>query len=327
MTDNLLIKYLTRECSEEEIRQVESWIDASVDHKEQYERLKKLWQITGEAPEFNADIAWNKFSDRLEEEEKPKQGLLRNINQRFVYLAAAASLILAVFLVTRQFFSPTEKLQASAEANIETRLADGSLVVVQAGSFIKYPRSFKKGKRIVELSGQAFFDVERDPSKAFLVRTSKGEVEVLGTSFNLREQGDSLFLTVTEGAVALRGIEQRDSIEDQEFTAGQQGVLDYKSGKIFRTVHMTEDALFWYNQSLDFTRTPLPEVLEILERNYQVKFKFKPEQLSDCLLTTKFQSESIEAILLVIESTFNIRIIDDKNSYKVLANERICKDS
>lgn len=328
MNDELLVKYLTDNCTEAELQEVELWLDGSVEHQNRLDELRKLWGYTEVEQNYDVDLAWQNLSQRIKEVESPSGGIVRNLfAKRTSYIAAAAAVLIAAIFITNKLTNDTKTLQAKSNAPSETILSDGSKIAVNAGSSITYPRSFGSDQRLVELVGEAFFDVERDTERPFIVRTKKGEVEVFGTSFKLEEKGDSLLLLVTEGIVALRPIYDTVTTKDQMFTAGQQGFLDYRSGKIYRSIETSADALFWYNQSLVFESTPLPEVLRVLEKNYNVRFQFEFAEIKECLLTTKFESERLEDIIAVIETTFGISIQLEKNQYQVISDEKQCADS
>lgn len=68
-------------------------------------------------------------------------------------------------------------------------LADGTKVYLNADSELKYPVEFLNGKRVVDLKGEAYFDVRKDSLHPFIVRVNGAEVQVLGTSFNINAYG------------------------------------------------------------------------------------------------------------------------------------------
>ena len=76
--------------------------------------------------------------------------------------------------------------------------------------------------------------------------------------------------------------------------AGATGILDISTGRVYLEESNFADDLFWMNKKLKFKNTPLPEVLNVLEKNYKVQFTSDLKELDNCLLTARFEKESIE---------------------------------
>ena len=109
-------------------------------------------------------------------------------------------------------------LTTSKQGNIKIVLYDGSLVWLNAGSELRYPNTFVENQRVVYLKGEAYFDVTKDRSHPFIVKTISSEISVLGTSFNVNARENSCVTTLVEGRVRMKhGI--KDSVE---LRAGQQ---------------------------------------------------------------------------------------------------------
>ena len=326
MKDELLIKYLTGNCSEAETVEVEKWLRLAPDNTHRLEELRQLWSLTAVNTNIDTDLAWTRLRQRIEVSDSGKSGVLRRLSTSPIfYFASAAAIILAVFFITRKSQPSIQEFIATGYAPASQSLSDGSLVSLKQGSKLSYPKSFAESERMVKLEGEAYFDVEKDSSRPFVVHTRKAEVRVLGTAFNIREETDSLVLSVTEGLVAISSLAHAD--EAQTISAGEEGVLIYRSGEIRRRVKTVPDALFWYNNSLTFEATPLPEVLEMLEKYYEINFSYDNKSIEDCLLTTRFEGEELGDILLVIESTFGLKFQSSHNQFEVISNDNPCKDS
>lgn len=87
-------------------------------------------------------------------------------------------------------------------------LSDGTKVFLNADSELKYPVEFSDGKRIVDLKGEAYFEVHKDSLRPFVVRVNGAEVTVLGTSFNVNTYGDDgqIYTTLVNGAVRVSSV-------------------------------------------------------------------------------------------------------------------------
>ena len=89
------------------------------------------------------------------------------------------------------------------------RLSDGSLVYLNAGSRLRYPVAFGDGPRVVELTGEGYFEVARDEERLFVVRTGEVETRVYGTKFDVNTFG-GVRAVLVEGRVGVRGMDGRE---------------------------------------------------------------------------------------------------------------------
>ncbi|MDD4639493.1 MAG: FecR domain-containing protein, partial [Bacteroidales bacterium] len=88
-------------------------------------------------------------------------------------------------------------IQTSKGMEYPLRLADGTKIYINSGSRLKFPVSFKGKERVVELEGEAFFEVAKDSSRPFVVKSGDVEIRVLGTQFNLKSYSDDEFIVTT----------------------------------------------------------------------------------------------------------------------------------
>ena len=141
-------------------------------------------------------------------------------------------------------------------------LPDGTNVSLNSGSVLRYPEFFSKDKREVELIGEAFFDVTKDPNKRFVVKTSGDErVDVLGSSFNMEAfPGDSILsTTLLEGKV--RFVYDAGSVQ---MNPGEKLVYKNKTSKAKLTKTNGEAETAWKYGKIIFDNTPFNEVLRML---------------------------------------------------------------
>jgi transmembrane sensor len=77
----------------------------------------------------------------------------------------------------------------------------------------------------------------------------------------------------------------------------------------------TPDDLFWFDHSLEFTRTPLSKVFGLLEKNYSVTIRVSNENINNCLLTASFADDPIDRILTIISESFDLKVISNNQTY------------
>jgi transmembrane sensor len=160
----------------------------------------------------------------------------------------------------------------------QLRLPDGSKVWLNAASKLTYPVSFKARKfRIVELSGEAYFEVAKDKKHPFYVRTTGQEVEVLGTHFNVSAYHNEAFIrtTLLEGAVKVSNTGGASSLNKPvvRLIPGQQSMLEDQ--KLSVSAADVEEAVAWKNGYFAFHDEKIESILRKLSRWYNIEVRYE----------------------------------------------------
>ncbi|PTX62259.1 FecR family protein [Kordia periserrulae] len=155
---------------------------------------------------------------------------------------------------------------------LQLNLSDGSKVWLNAGTEFRFPQNFnaEKDHRTVFLKGEAFFDVESDKNKPFIVNSNEIQVEVLGTQFNVSsyDNENKLTTTLVEGSIA---IAEKDNTNTTILTPSHQAVFD-KKGKTLHTKKVnTKIYTSWMDNVLIIDNYTFSEILKRLERKFDVK--------------------------------------------------------
>ncbi|HVK49796.1 MAG TPA: FecR domain-containing protein [Pseudobacter sp.] len=146
----------------------------------------------------------------------------------------------------------------------QLELADGTKVWLNAASSLRYPTFFKGKERIVELQGEGYFEVAKNASQPFLVKSGNAVTQVLGTRFNVNAYaGEPVRTTLLDGVVKMNG---------QLLKPGQQGALTGNNVNLSEA--SIEEVIAWKNDLFLFNNRPLPEIMREVERWYQVKVIF-----------------------------------------------------
>ncbi|WP_018338619.1 FecR family protein [Butyricimonas synergistica] len=183
-------------------------------------------------------------------------------------------------------------------------LADGTVVYMNSESRLKYPVRFTGDERLVELEGEAYFDVSRDEVHPFVVRTERLDVTVLGTGFNVMayKKGARTEVTLVSGSVDVTSGKISEVL-----TPNHQFVMNNESREYeVKTVNV-DTYVDWKNGILNFDAMPLDELADKLGRWYEVSFFFSKESLKQLKFTGAFRKyNDIDYILFLIESTTNV---------------------
>jgi len=190
-------------------------------------------------------------------------------------------------------------LTTSKQGNIKIVLYDGSLVWLNAGSELRYPNTFVENQRVVYLKGEAYFDVTKDRSHPFIVKTISSEISVLGTSFNVNARENSCVTTLVEGRVRMKhGI--KDSVE---LRAGQQA---WVAGTEKIRVQEVDTRYYtsWMNNMFAFRETSLREIATVLEDWYECKCRFESAALENIPYTTMVERyPDVDSVLQILAGT------------------------
>ena len=152
-------------------------------------------------------------------------------------------------------------------------LPDNSKVWLNAGSALKYPASFANSKnRMVELKGEAYFEVAKEKTHPFIVKTDKQEVQVLGTHFNINSYSDepSTLTTLLEGSVRVSNASDYKIIRP-----GEQAALTVHGLKV--SAANTEEAIAWKNGYFRFNDEKIESIMRKIARWYNVEVEFQGE--------------------------------------------------
>lgn len=157
-------------------------------------------------------------------------------------------------------------------ASLQVRLADGSSVWLNSQSSITYSPSFKARGREVEISGEAYFEVAKDPTRKFVVKSKKMTTEVLGTHFDMRAYEDEAVSKVTliEGSVK---IYNNKTAQSREIVPNQQASVAVHNISV-KTAN-TQDVMAWKNELLSFNGSDIETIMREVGRWYDVEVSYE----------------------------------------------------
>ena len=160
-------------------------------------------------------------------------------------------------------------------------LSDGSLVYLNAETSVKYPVVFGESERMVELDGEAYFEVAKDASRPFIVRMNGVDVKVTGTSFNARAYRN-------EGKVVTTLIEGRVEVNGKAIVPGEQARYEVGNGDLEVAKVDVEHFVAWKEGYFVFRNERLEDVMRTLARWYKVEYHFMDEASKDVRIGARF---------------------------------------
>lgn len=318
---DLITKKLSGEISLEEDQSLKKWLDESDENQKVFDSYKATWdemdRVKGKSSR-EIDVEWEKLENAIDFDEDAVQVKERSLFTIF-YRSAAALLLIAttIFSVYKIISSQgTEQLVAQVQT-LEVELSEGSKVTVNSNSKLSYPKKFEKNIRQVELSGEAFFEVAKDPERPFIINAGDVRVEVLGTSFNVKayENLEQIEVTVSSGKVAVYPLNNPD--EKVILVKGQKAIFYKSNAKVESSLNDDINFASWKTKEIIFEDTPMPDVIRVINEIYKSNLNLVGDQLKECPVTTTFDNQSLESILNVLESTLDLSIEEKGNSIEI----------
>ena len=338
----LITCYLTGDIDREQLEALNLWISESEENNDLFNTNKSTWILSGMTntkEQYLENNSWDKLQIKLgfESDDSETESYLKRI-KIFKKLRTAAIWLLFLglgSLITHLLSTNNtlQNFQTGITVPFGTKtiaiLPDGSTVYLNAGSTIIYNQDFNKTKRIVYLSGEAYFKVATNKSKPFEVITPYVIVRATGTKFNVKAYPNerSITATLVEGKIDIRKTDDLKNISGIELKPKQCFVYYKTENKANPNSNVTstkplpdkKDEDLNNYQVLDNVKTELytswsednwvieSESLRTfapkIERRYNMVIRFEDEEIKDYKFTGTIQKETIEQILQALRIT------------------------
>ncbi len=246
----------------------------------------------------------------------------RNFFPRYALAAALGFVVLAGFWYF-QLYEPYSTQSGTVAVNVppafieevntsgnvlRIHLNDGSIVALENNSRLRYRKDYiNESVRDVYLTGEAFFEVERNPMKPFLVHSSDVVTRVLGTSFRVTatEGNERVVVAVKTGRVSVyKAAESEEEAQrnavivlPNEEVTYQRELESFGRALVSQPEVVNKSVV---SSDFDFEDAPIADVFDILERAYQVDIIFDEELMSNCFFTAPLGSEQLFEKLKII---------------------------
>ncbi|MBT1705168.1 FecR family protein [Chryseosolibacter indicus] len=315
-----------------------NWLSNNPDKQEIFEEARAMVLAVLEEEQYDLPTGkqkelWNRIYESTQAEAEDKVKFLWKPWRRW----AAVVFILCIALWGGLRLSNKKQIHQSSSAeshNLISQhntsstpktvlLVDGSSIILQPGSKLKYPNQFVADRREVYLEGEAFFEVSRDPSKPFLVHSNEIVTRVLGTSFIVRnfESEREIRVQVKSGKVSVfrSSEEAHETLNDTSdpvvhgvvLTPNQQVVYERKAMRLTKSLVENPAVLTPIaKQDFEFHDAPIHEVFKSIEEAYGVTIVYDEQALVNCSLNASLNDitlyEKLKLICKTINATYQI---------------------
>lgn len=306
----LLDRYTKGLLNKQEVERLEGWLDAMED-KTAFDSLPQEELSSAKEEMFS------RLTQRIEQPQAKTVSIFRS-TKKMAVAATVAVIIIAGYIWKTDVLNvvaPHRTTYAYSEKGRIRKqiLSDGTIVWLKGESKLTFPAVFDKKKRPVTLEGEALFEVAKDAKRPFLVYCGSLTTSVLGTSFNIRENG--------KGEVALSVLTGAVMVESE--TTKQKAVNTHES-IVYSEVHATvvkvhssrkdiHEFIKGTEYDMAFNDASMLDVIQKIEKKFEVKINLEDTAIQKSLLTADMTDQSLEHTMEMISQALNLDItIKDK---------------
>lgn len=292
----LLLKEADHRITNAEKQALETWLALSSRNQKIAKQVRQAWYESGQIPDrvpLDLEAEYSMVQDKIRKSDRP-------VRIRY-WLAAAVVLFLTGSVVISFYLwnlNPKERELLSGPLE-RTSLEDGSLVWLTAGSTLQI-KSLSRSRQVA-LTGRGYFEVQSDPDRPFEVATTLGQVQALGTSFEIEAAPLQLSVTLSEGQIIVTDLNQKSIT----LLPGEKGIITStrlekeKSGR---------PAGSWRLQTITYQQSELQEILREIESKYLVTFSAENPEILRCRINLTLDYPEIRELISILETLLDIRI-------------------
>lgn len=295
-------------------RKIEYWFLLKGRSAEANELLLSLWNDLAIDNKEETQQAFESFKNRLQQERK--RAIQRKINSVSMWFQrSAAVLILPIISIALYFLLNTnpsgialQTITAPAGQRINIKLSDGTVIWLNSRTSIEYPAIFCEEVRKIKLNGEAYFEVTHNKSKPFIVETTKGNIEVLGTKFYVEAypENNNFITSLIEGSVKVNCGANEILLKPTEMAVLQNGKLAISTIDDYNTYR-------WREGLICFRKMAFKDIMAKFEKSFGTTITLENPKYNDILLTGKFrESEGLEYALKILQKDINFLYNLDK---------------
>ena len=319
----LITKYFEGEITAAERKLLFSMIQTDEKLRKDFSSVQNLYALSSWLPNENDEFeAVDKLAAFKHTHCRKKRYPLHIIKHAAGYAAAICITILSTWMVMNDR-EPAEEMVTYEEFTTPSgqramvKLHDGTTVWLNARSTLRYPNHFAREERKVELDGEAFFDVEHNEHKPFVVSTEKLDIKVLGTKFNVfaykgREEFNTALL---EGSVK---VYERMN-EEKALFMNPNECVELKDNKLVKRPMGNTDFLLWKEGIYAFDDVPFEDIIKKFELYYDIVITVNNSKLMKYKFSGKFrQRDGVESALRTLRKVYYFTYIKDEENNNIV---------
>ena len=302
MDKDLLVRFFEGRTSLEEEMQIREWMEASSENRQTFFKERKMFD------------AINLFTEVDNKSRTYKPSIFKgSLFRKLTEMAAVIAITIGITIFyqqssNKQQLLAMQKIMVPAGQKISLELSDGTVVWLNSRTKIEYPASFVGDDRKVKLDGEAYFEVAKDINKPFIVETTKGNIEVLGTKFNIEtySEDNTFAVALMEGAVKVVRGNKAYRLRPNQLAYLENGKMSIAPIEDFNLYRWREGLICFKNESF-------PNIIKKFEKYYGVDIRIENNAVINYHCTGKFrQSDGVLYALRVLQKDVNFKIDRDE---------------
>ena len=322
--NDLIIRYLSGEVTPDEIALLENWVLKNPDNKKLFNQYRISWNLSNTVKnnKINVDKEFNELSSKLFGQTKDISIKPKKTNNLLLKIAASL-VIIAISAFTIYYFvnKTTYKSYFAKTEILNNKLPDGSSFTLNKNSEIKISNKYAQNERRVILNGEAFFDVVHNDKIPFVVETQNLEIRDIGTSFFVKSNkaDNNIEITVSSGIVSVLNTNNGDKII---LNQGEKGIFSKANQSLLKERNNDVNFLSWKTKVFNFKNKKLSKVIKKLNKVFGSNIAIKCDDIKNRRLTAKFENKDLDAILNILQATFDLKI--EKINNKIFISGQVC---
>lgn len=282
-----------------------TWLTEHPQHHDTYVKaIALVRQLSLQAKPEEVLEELEKFRTSVSQTRKPVIQL--NRRRYFLQIAAAFLLLITTFGLWKMFGQKDIELLIHKTTFGETKeltLSDGSTVHLNANSQLRFPKAFTNtNQREIWLDGEAFFEVSHQNGKPFLVHTTQGDVQVLGTSFNVSQRQHDFEVTLVTGKVRLE-LSNNTKINLQP---GEQANISKQNVDI-QTID-TQAVAAWRNNQMNFKNVSIQRIITQIENDFGWSIQVKNKALLKRKINAQIPENNPSLLFEALTAIYDLKI-------------------
>ena len=324
-----LIRYLGNKDSNDQESALKSGRKVDPELEKEMKQMESIWNHHYKSIEPTPlNQMWEDFKEKVRHEEATRRKSQPRVKFQRIFSYslkfAMVALILMIIPVSLHIYKNLggnenvvySEINVSLGQRETVQLADGTKIILDAGSYLRYPEKFGN-ERVVYLKGEAYFEVAHDKSKPFKVYANHALVQVLGTKFNVRawEENPTVSVAVVEGKVSLSRVEKDKA--KAILTKGYYSSLDQTGTPERPTQVDVEQYLGWMHNEIHFREATVQEVLSQLKRWYDFDIRIEDSSILNERVSVHLLRTNVDDVLGIIAVITNTQIKRDSNIIQI----------
>ncbi|MDR8392780.1 FecR domain-containing protein [Aliifodinibius sp. S!AR15-10] len=333
ISDESFVRWIKGTASTREQQRWDSWEKEDPAHRELKTKAEMFYQVPLEMDaaddlEMQLDSLNQRIDEAEAENEKdvtplPNKKPKRSLGGYRLAVAAAITLLLSVISVLYLYYpvnSPVEKteplfttIEVGYGETSSLKFSDGSNIRLNAKSSLRYQlEQFNSDRVEVWLEGEGYFNITHDPGgqkREFIVHTPEGDVQVLGTKFNVNTRFQKTSVVLEEGSV---GVSLKDTlkqaVDEKIMVPGERAILAQSSPDI--VMQKVDVGMFtaWLDGEMEFNDTSLRDIINSIEATYGIILNVEDTKLLNQKITGRIQNPDLKNLLTGLQKILDLKI-------------------